>query len=68
MIRVEYDDGKPMKRGDDRSPLCTPKGRAMGMYAVLPDGSERPLHIGFLRVSEMEGLEKLLNEVADLRR
>jgi hypothetical protein len=37
----------------------------MGMYAILPDGTEYPLNIGFMRVSEMKGLEKLLNIIMD---
>ena len=60
-IRVEYDDGQKHDRG--RSPLCTAKGRPMGMYVVLPDGTERPLNIGYMKVSEMAGLEELLNDL-----
>ncbi len=37
----------------------------MGMYVILSDGTERPLNIGFMRVSEMAGLERLLNEIVD---
>jgi hypothetical protein len=36
----------------------------MGMYVIIPDGTEHPLNIGFMRVSEMAGLEKLLNTIA----
>jgi hypothetical protein len=62
MIRVEYDDGQAHDRG--RSPSCTAKGRPMGMYVILSDGTEHPLNIGFMRVSEMKGLERLLNVIA----
>ena len=63
MIHVEYDDGKPVKHSTGRSPLCTPRGRALGMYALLPDGTERPIDIGYMRVGEMRALESLLNDV-----
>ncbi len=62
-LRVEYDDGSPIGRDKGRSELCTAKGRPMGMYVVLPDGTERPLNIGFMKVSEMAGLETLLNDL-----
>lgn len=61
-IKVEFDCGNPVGRQCD-STSCTGKGRQMGMYVVFPDGTEQPLHIGFMRVGEMVGLEKLLNEL-----
>lgn len=65
-IRVEYDDGSPIGRDKGRSELCTAKGRPMGMYVmyvILPDGTERPLNIGYMKVGEMGGLEELLNDL-----
>ena len=64
MFRVEYDDGSPIGRNKGRSELCTAKGRPMGMYVIFPDGTERPLNIGYMKVGEMAGLESLLNEIA----
>jgi len=61
-LKVEFDCGNPVGRKCD-STSCTGKGRPMGMYVVFPDGTERPLHIGFMRVGEMAGLERLLNEL-----
>jgi hypothetical protein len=61
-LRVEFDCGNPVGRQCD-STSCTGKGRPMGMYVVSPDGTERPVHIGFMRVGEMKGLEELLNDV-----
>jgi hypothetical protein len=61
-LKVEFDCGNPVGRQCD-STSCTGKGRPMGMYVVFPDGTEKPLHIGFMRVGEMAGLEKLLNEL-----
>jgi hypothetical protein len=58
-LKVEFDCGA--KRCDSTS--CSHKKRAMGMYVVFPDGTEKPLDIGFMRVGEMAGLEKLLNEL-----
>jgi|SRR5208282_2277295 len=56
---VEFDCGA--KRCDSTS--CTHKKRAMGMYLIDHNGMEYPLKIGFMRVSEMGGLEELLNDV-----
>lgn len=62
-FRVEYDDGRTSKSDKDKSPFCTRKDRQMGFYLILPDGDERPLNIGYMRVSEMAGLERLFNDV-----
>jgi hypothetical protein len=62
-FRIEYDDGRNSKSDKNRGPQCTRKDRPMGMYAVSPDGTERPINIGFMRVGEIAGLEKLLNEL-----
>ncbi len=64
-ILVEYDDGKPIelkgKAKDERIPECTPRGRARGFYACFPDGTERRIPIGYMRVSEMKALADLFN-------
>lgn len=66
MFKVEY-DGKPIKSGkSDRIKLCTPKGRRAGYYVIFPDGHEEQLHIGYLRVSEMKNVTKLLNKARNL--
>lgn len=62
-FKIEFDDGKNSKSDRDKSSLCTRKDRPMGMYVILPDGEERPLNIGFIRISEMKGLEELLNNL-----
>ena len=61
IVSIEYDDGKPLERKgyalDDMSTYCTPRGRAVGYYVRFPNGEERPIKIGFMKVSEMAGLE-----------
>ena len=64
MIRIQYDDGRSPKSDKDKHPLCTRRGRASGFYVLLPDGTERPLVIGFMRVGEMHALESMLNDIA----
>jgi hypothetical protein len=66
-IRVEYDDGESVWH-DGKSPFCTRRDRPMGMYAMMPDDTQRPLNIGYMRVSEMQGLEKLLNEILNFKK
>lgn len=64
-IRVEYDDGINPQRGmANMVSVCKRKGRARGFYAIMPDGTEREIKIGFMRVGEMPALEKFLNECA----
>ena len=60
---IQYDDGKSPKSDKDKVPQCTRRGRPLGFYVLLPDGTERPLNIGFMRVGEMSALESLLNEI-----
>ena len=62
MVRIEYDDGK--QAGKDSVRQCTPRGRACGFYAVTSKG-ERRIPISFMKVGEMAGLEKLLNELIE---
>jgi hypothetical protein len=65
-INVEYDDGKPIelkgKAADDRSKYCTPRGRSAGFYARV-NGVEMPVSIGYMRVSEMEEMRKVLEGI-----
>lgn len=63
MICVEYDDGKPKKADKDRHPRCIARGRKRGFYLRLPNGSDRYLPIGYMRVSEMTTLEGMINEI-----
>jgi len=58
-IKIEFDCGA--KRCDSTS--CSHKKRAMGMYVIFPEGTEKSLDIGFMRVGEMKGLEELLNSL-----
>ena len=64
MIKVEYDDGQPVKlpKGmqSQRSKFATPRGRLRGFYAIFPDGTETKIEIGFMRVSEMAEVERLM--------
>jgi hypothetical protein len=58
-LRVEYDDGVPLKHSK-RKPLgewTTRRDRAEGFYL-----DERRLPIGFMRVSEMQPLKELLED------
>lgn len=65
IVSIEYDDGKPMDAEiDDRTKFCTPRGRRHGFYVRYPNGIERKLPIGFMRVSEMARLETVFNELA----
>ena len=61
-IRVEYDDGKPVPDMNG-SPKAIPRGRARGFYIVTPDGVSRRLPVGYMRIGEIAGVEKVLNEV-----
>lgn len=68
IVSIEYDDGKPFevkgKSAEERSPFCTPRSRASGFYVRFPNGKERRIPIGYMRVSEMESLETVFNEFA----
>lgn len=61
MFRVEFDDGKPVKANNGRDSRCTPKGRSHGFYVIYPDGQEEKVEIGYMRISEMEHLQAMLN-------
>lgn len=66
IVSVEWDDGQPLERKgkalDEMSKFCTPRGRTRGFYVRFPNGKERPLKIGFMRVSEMPELETVFNQ------
>lgn len=63
-IHVEYDDGKSEK-AKDKSPHCTRRGRELGFYIVggIHGDANIPIPVGFMRVSEIKPMEKLLNQV-----
>jgi hypothetical protein len=63
MLRIEYDDGKPAKQKEGRVPQAVPKGRERGFYVVMPDGAERRIPIGHMKVGEIAAVEQLLNEL-----
>jgi hypothetical protein len=73
VVSIEYDDGLVIPEGcpakarakleEGRSPYCTPRGRRIGFYVRFPNGAERRLNIGYMRVSEMTALETVFNEL-----
>jgi hypothetical protein len=67
IVSIEYDDGKPIelkgKAAEDRGTYVTPRGRRHGFYVRFPNGKERQLSIGYMRVSEMQRLETVFNEM-----
>lgn len=65
MLKVEFDDGKPINSKQDKLKQCTRKGRSHGFYLIHADGQEDKIEIGYMRISEMADLEKLFNDVAE---
>lgn len=67
IVSIEWDDGSPIelkgKLKDERSVNCTPRGRERGFYVRFPNGVERPIPVGYMRVSEMQKLETVFNEL-----
>jgi hypothetical protein len=67
IVSIEYDDGIPTKQRKKRESQCsenaTPRDRVEGFYVRYPNGVERRLPIGYMRVSEMLALEKVFNEL-----
>ena len=66
--KIEYDDGKPIqlkgKAADDRSLSCTPRGRQRGFYLRI-ENDEWKLPLGYMRVSEMDGLLEVFKAYAE---
>lgn len=71
LFKVEYDDGKPIDLDKQpamkaaRSKFCTPRGRAAGYY-LCTEGTQEEIKIGYMRVSEMAGLESLINRAVHM--
>lgn len=63
LLKIEYDDGKPIEWMKDRTAEVTPRGRKCGYYIILPDDSCVPLPLGYMRHAEMGPLEDLLNSL-----
>lgn len=55
---IEYDDGVNPKH-PDKPDYATRRGRAFGFYATIRGGEYR-LPVGYMRISEVPALEKLL--------
>jgi hypothetical protein len=62
-FKIEYDDGMDVKR--DPNPPAVRRGRETGYYVVTPTESI-PINIGYLRVSEMPVIDKLIRRMVVL--
>jgi hypothetical protein len=59
-FHIEYDDGMDAKR--DPNPPAVRKGRPTGYY-IVTSGGDIPISIGYLRISEMPVIDKLIRRM-----